>query len=111
MVGFTAVLGCASDGVVSVTAPRTRPSQHAMMQMDRKAENGAVNEAVEQVAYADRILLNKCDLVDDAQKAKVLSRCGNGSNPSFWVYRAGVPVVSREDTYSRGCAAQAAPRV
>jgi len=59
----------AVDGVVTVV-----DAKHAMMQMDRKAENGAVNEAVEQVAYADRILLNKCDLVDDAQKAKVLSR-------------------------------------
>ena len=33
--------------------------------------DGAVNEAVQQVAFADKILINKIDLVDAAQKEKV----------------------------------------
>ena len=32
---------------------------------------GVVNECVEQVAFADKILLNKTDLVDEAELKKV----------------------------------------
>lgn len=57
------------DGVVTVV-----DAAHVDMQMSREAKEGQVNEAVEQVAYADRIVLNKVDLVDEAQKSKALSR-------------------------------------
>lgn len=55
-------------------APALFLLQHATMQMDRRAPNGAVNEAVEQVAYADRLLLNKTDLVSAAEKDAVIRR-------------------------------------
>jgi len=57
------------DGVVTVV-----DAKHATMQMDRVASNDAVNEAVEQVAYADRILLNKIDLVDLGARQSVERR-------------------------------------
>ena len=47
------------DGVVTLV-----DAKHVEQHLDDKAKNEeAVNEAVEQIAYADRILLNKVDLV------------------------------------------------
>lgn len=37
------------------------------------SETGAENEAVEQLVFADRVLLNKTDLVDEATLAEVSS--------------------------------------
>jgi G3E family GTPase len=45
------------DGVVTVV-----DAKHVMRHLDTRKE-GFVSEAVEQIAYADRILLNKTDLV------------------------------------------------
>ena len=39
----------------------------------RQREDGVINEAVNQVAFADKILLNKIDLVNAQEKASVLS--------------------------------------
>ncbi|KAI3428122.1 hypothetical protein D9Q98_006505 [Chlorella vulgaris] len=41
---------------------------------DTQIEEGAENEAVEQVAFADRILLNKVDLVSEDEKQAVVRR-------------------------------------
>lgn len=47
------------DGVVTLV-----DAKHVEQHLDDKEKSeGAVNEAVEQIAYADRILLNKVDLV------------------------------------------------
>ncbi len=47
------------DGVVTLV-----DAKHVEQHLDDKQKSeGAVNEAVEQIAYADRILLNKVDLV------------------------------------------------
>ncbi|KAF5826553.1 CobW/HypB/UreG, nucleotide-binding domain-containing protein [Dunaliella salina] len=46
------------DGVVTVV-----DAKHVTRHLDNRKE-GTVSEAVEQIAYADRILLNKTDLVD-----------------------------------------------
>eukprot|EP01018_Ginkgo_biloba_P005057 Gb_00365 [translate_table: standard] len=50
------------DGVVTLV-----DSKHAMQHLDEDKGKGVVNEAVEQVAYADRLILNKIDLVGDAE--------------------------------------------
>jgi len=42
-------------------------AKHVLLHLYEEKPEGAVNEAVEQVAFADRILLNKTDLVDAAQ--------------------------------------------
>eukprot|EP00634_Sargassococcus_sp_CCMP2135_P007496 CAMPEP_0198674052 /NCGR_PEP_ID=MMETSP1467-20131203/97717_1 /TAXON_ID=1462469 /ORGANISM="unid. sp., Strain CCMP2135" /LENGTH=520 /DNA_ID=CAMNT_0044410941 /DNA_START=37 /DNA_END=1599 /DNA_ORIENTATION=+ len=48
------------DGIVTVV-----DSKHAMEHLDEVKPEGVENEAVEQIAFADRILLNKTDLVDE----------------------------------------------
>ncbi|KAF8670231.1 hypothetical protein HU200_050762 [Digitaria exilis] len=50
------------DGVVTMV-----DCKHAMKHLNEVKARWVVNEAVEQVAYADRIILNKIDLVDDAE--------------------------------------------
>ena len=47
-----------------------RGEQH----LDEQKPEGAVNEAVKQVAFADRLLLNKTDMVADADLARVEAR-------------------------------------
>jgi G3E family GTPase len=42
------------DGVVTLV-----DSKHAMQHLEEVKPEGTVNEAVEQVAYADRLILNK----------------------------------------------------
>ncbi len=46
------------DGVVTVV-----DSKHVLKRLDEVKSEDVVNEAVEQIAYADRIVLNKTDLV------------------------------------------------
>jgi G3E family GTPase len=46
------------DGVVTLV-----DAKHISRHLDEKKPDGVVNEAMEQIAYADRIVLNKIDLV------------------------------------------------
>jgi len=57
------------DGILTVV-----DAKHLIMHLDEEKPEGVENEAVEQVAFADRILLNKCDLVDEAGLAEVEKR-------------------------------------
>ncbi|KAK9862206.1 hypothetical protein WJX84_003990, partial [Apatococcus fuscideae] len=50
------------DGVVTLV-----DAKHVEQHLDDKKEDGAVNEALEQIAYADRIVLNKTDLATDSE--------------------------------------------
>ncbi|CAE7407496.1 Cbwd1 [Symbiodinium sp. CCMP2456] len=54
------------DGILTVV-----DSKHIIGQLQEDKPEGAVNEAVEQIAFADRILLNKTDLVSDAELDEV----------------------------------------
>jgi len=49
------------DGICTVV-----DAKHIMMRLDEKKPDGVENEAVEQLAFADRVLLNKVDLVSDS---------------------------------------------
>jgi len=49
------------DGVVTLV-----DAKHATQHIEEVKPDGVVNEAVEQIAYADRIILNKIDLVSEA---------------------------------------------
>jgi G3E family GTPase len=48
------------DGILTLV-----DAKHIIQHLDDEKPEGVENEAVEQIAFADRILLNKCDLVDD----------------------------------------------
>ncbi|CAM8926980.1 unnamed protein product [Rhodiola kirilowii] len=50
------------DGVVTLV-----DAKHAMQRLNEVKPRFVENEAVEQVAYADRIILNKIDLVSEPQ--------------------------------------------
>ena len=49
-------------------------AKHVIPHLDEEKTDGAVNEAIQQIAFADKILLNKLDLVNDEQKAEVIER-------------------------------------
>lgn len=49
-------------------------AKHVIQHLDEEKPDGAVNEAVQQVAFADKILLNKIDLVSEAEKQEVYRR-------------------------------------
>ena len=57
------------DGIVTLI-----DAKHIEQHLDEEKPEGAENEAVEQVAFADRMLLNKTDLVDEADLERVEGR-------------------------------------
>jgi len=57
------------DGIVTLV-----DAKHIEQHLDEEKPEGAENEAIEQVAFADRLLLNKTDLVDEAHLKRVESR-------------------------------------
>ena len=48
--------------VYPLSAPQV-DAKHVELHLDEEKPEGVVNEAAEQIAYADRIILNKTDLV------------------------------------------------
>ena len=50
---------CRLDAIITVV-----DAKHILQHLHEEKPEGVENEAVEQVAFADRVLLNKCDLVD-----------------------------------------------
>mmetsp|Transcript_4915 Transcript_4915/g.10870 ORF Transcript_4915/g.10870 Transcript_4915/m.10870 type:complete len:392 (+) Transcript_4915:92-1267(+) len=54
------------DGLITVV-----DAKHIMEHLEEEKPEGVENESVEQVAFADRILLNKTDLVDEAYLVEV----------------------------------------
>jgi len=58
------------DGILTMV-----DAKHIIQHLDDEKPEGVENEAVEQIAFADRILLNKCDLVDsDAELEEIEKR-------------------------------------
>merc|ERR1719235_740310 len=57
------------DGIVTLV-----DAKHIEQHLDEEKPEGAENEAVEQVAFADRMLLNKTDLVEAADLVRVEKR-------------------------------------
>ncbi|KAA8541950.1 hypothetical protein F0562_023102 [Nyssa sinensis] len=60
------------DGVVTLV-----DAKHANLHLDEVKPKGVVNEAVEQIAYADRIIVNKIDLVGMPEVASLIQRVKN----------------------------------
>ncbi|KAL3528908.1 hypothetical protein ACH5RR_008230 [Cinchona calisaya] len=57
------------DGVVTLV-----DAKHAGFHLDEVKPEGVVNEAVEQIAYADRIIVNKTDLFGGEDVASLVQR-------------------------------------
>ncbi|KAL3633083.1 hypothetical protein CASFOL_026067 [Castilleja foliolosa] len=57
------------DGVVTLV-----DAKHVGFHLDEVKPHGVVNEAIEQIAYADRIIVNKTDLVREPEVASVVER-------------------------------------
>merc|ERR1712039_1011129 len=57
------------DGILTLV-----DAKHIIQHLDDEKPEGVENEAVEQIAFADRILLNKCDLVDDEKELEEVER-------------------------------------
>ena len=55
------------DGIVTLV-----DAKHVVQHLDAEKPEGAENEAVEQVAFADRLILNKVDLVPDEADLKAV---------------------------------------
>jgi len=69
------------DGICTVV-----DAKHIVQHLEEEKPEGVENEAVEQVAFADRILLNKTDLVTDEEELKVIEgkiKAINASAPIF----------------------------
>eukprot|EP00882_Tetradesmus_deserticola_P012086 GHRQ01012803.1.p1 GENE.GHRQ01012803.1~~GHRQ01012803.1.p1 ORF type:complete len:226 (+),score=107.14 GHRQ01012803.1:32-709(+) len=49
-------------------------AKHILQHLDEEKPEGVENESVEQVAFADRILLNKTDLVSSEEKTSIKSK-------------------------------------
>ncbi|CAN4086453.1 unnamed protein product [Withania somnifera] len=60
------------DGVVTLV-----DSKHVGFHLDETKPKGVVNEAVEQIAYADRIIINKIDLVGESEVSSLIQRIRN----------------------------------
>jgi G3E family GTPase len=57
------------DGILTLV-----DAKHIIQHLDEEKPEGVENEAVEQIAFADRILLNKCDLIDDEKELAEVER-------------------------------------
>eukprot|EP00931_Biecheleriopsis_adriatica_P023679 TRINITY_DN148_c0_g1_i8.p1 TRINITY_DN148_c0_g1~~TRINITY_DN148_c0_g1_i8.p1 ORF type:complete len:478 (-),score=144.03 TRINITY_DN148_c0_g1_i8:129-1418(-) len=57
------------DGILTLV-----DAKHIIQHLDDEKPEGVENEAVEQIAFADRILLNKCDLVDSEQELEEVEK-------------------------------------
>jgi len=69
------------DGIITVC-----DAKHIISRLDDEKPEGVENEAVEQVAFADRILLNKIDLVDESALPPIEERLKK-INPSVQIFR------------------------
>merc|ERR1711920_972990 len=63
---------CSLDAIITMV-----DCKHIEMHLDDVKAEGVVNEAVHQVAFADRLLVNKTDLVSEEEKLKVKTRLRN----------------------------------
>jgi G3E family GTPase len=57
------------DGIITLV-----DAKHLILHLDEEKPEGAENEAQEQLLFADKIILNKLDLVDNDEKAQVIAR-------------------------------------
>lgn len=60
---------CRLDAIITVV-----DAKHIIQHLDEEKPEGVENESVEQLAFADRVILNKLDLITEEEKEVVKSR-------------------------------------
>ncbi|KAL6757213.1 CobW/HypB/UreG, nucleotide-binding domain-containing protein [Haematococcus lacustris] len=91
------------DGVVTVV-----DAKHVSRHLDTPKEAGVVNEAVEQIAFADRVLLNKTDLVR-CSSSSIMDEAGeraSGQAGSLGPLEARLQAINKMATITRAQRAQ-----
>merc|ERR1719498_452644 len=63
-------------------------AKHITQHLDEEKPEGVENEAVEQVAFADRLLLNKIDLVPEEDKLAAIEKRLKTINPTAQIIRS-----------------------
>jgi len=71
------------DSVITVV-----DTKHILLRLDEKKPEGVENEAVEQVAFADKIILNKVDLAKDQKEIEVIEGRLRKLNPTVQILRS-----------------------
>jgi len=84
------------DGIVTLV-----DAKHIEQHLDEEKPEGAENEAVEQVAFADRLLLNKTDLVSEEDLTRVEARL-KGINAAAPILRCSKAEVSVDSVLNIG---------
>ena len=84
------------DGIITLV-----DAKHIIQHVEEEKPEDVENEAVEQLAFADRILLNKIDLVseDDLKEVETKIRSINGSAP---IYRTQNSLIDPENLINIG---------
>ena len=97
----------ALDGVLTLV-----DAKHIGQHLDERKPEGVVNEALSQVAYADRIILNKTDLVrctNTSPSPKICSfKC------SIWAYNAifnGLVMLTKLGSLLCNCKCMTSPAI
>jgi len=79
------------DGILTLV-----DAKHVIQHLDDEKPEGVENEAVEQIAFADRILLNKCDLVDSEADLEEVERRIRAINETVPIKRTTNSVVDMD---------------
>ena len=84
------------DGIITVV-----DAKHAIQHIDEEKPEGVENEAVEQLAFADRIMLNKIDLASDEELKEVENKIKsiNGFAP---IYRTENSIIHPKELINIG---------
>mmetsp|Transcript_17313 Transcript_17313/g.24070 ORF Transcript_17313/g.24070 Transcript_17313/m.24070 type:complete len:339 (+) Transcript_17313:301-1317(+) len=76
------------DGIITVV-----DAKHILPHLNEKKPDGVENEAVEQLAFADRVLLNKVDLVKDEKELEKVEKSIKAINATAPIFKCTNSVV------------------
>eukprot|EP00565_Helicotheca_tamesis_P001471 CAMPEP_0185735886 /NCGR_PEP_ID=MMETSP1171-20130828/26355_1 /TAXON_ID=374046 /ORGANISM="Helicotheca tamensis, Strain CCMP826" /LENGTH=400 /DNA_ID=CAMNT_0028406331 /DNA_START=52 /DNA_END=1254 /DNA_ORIENTATION=+ len=85
------------DCVITVT-----DAKYIIKRLDEERQSGTVNEAVQQVCYADKIILNKTDLVPEEQDLKHIEQRIRTLNPQAPILRCQQSQISPKELLNVG---------
>lgn len=85
------------DSIITVA-----DAKHIITRLDEKKPEGVENEAVEQVVFADKILLNKADLAKDEEELKTIESRLKKINPQAPILRCNYSKISPKELLNIG---------